>query len=104
MQEASKWPKKLAAAGAIILLISIAVLVSNIDEFEEATDPSRNSLIVLDGGESEEINLSKEASYLLFRLTNTDHNCTIVELATETEVTIGSPGSVSYTHLRAHET
>ena len=94
MQEASKWPKKLAAAGAIILLISIAVLVSNIDEFEEATDPSRNSLIVLDGGESEEINLSKEASYLLFRLTNTDHNCTIVELATETEVTIGSPGWV----------
>ena len=92
MQEASKWPKKLAAAGAIILLISIAVLVSNIDEFEEATDPSRNSLIVLDGGESEEINLSKEASYLLFRLTNTDHNCTIVESATETEVTIGSPG------------
>ena len=50
MQEASKWPKKLAAAGAIILLISIAVLVSNIDEFEEATDPSRNSLVVLDGG------------------------------------------------------
>ena len=94
MQEASKWPKKLAAAGAIILLISIAVLVSNIDEFEEATDPSRNSLIVLDGGESEEINLSKEASYLLFRLTNTDHNCTIVESATETEVTIGSPGWV----------
>ena len=36
MQEASKWPKKLAAAGVIILLISIAVLVSNIDEFEEA--------------------------------------------------------------------
>ena len=92
MQEASKWPKKLAAAGAIILLISIAVLVSNIDEFEEATDPSHNSLLVLDGSESEEINLSKESSYLLFRLTNTDHNCTIVESATETEVTIGSPG------------
>ena len=94
MQEASKWPKKLAAAGVIILLISIAVLVSNIDEFEEATDPSHNSLLVLDGSESEEINLSKESSYLLFRLTNTDHNCSIVELATETEVTIGSPGWV----------
>lgn len=94
MQEASKWPKKLAAAGTIILLISIAVLVSNIDEFEEATDPSHNSLLVLDGSESEEINLSKESSYLLFRLTNTDHNCTIVELATDTDVTIGSPGWV----------
>ena len=94
MQEASKWPKKLAAAGVIILLISIAVLVSNIDEFEEATDPSHNSLLVLDGSESEEINLSKESSYLLFRLTNTDHNCTIEELATETDVTIGSPGWV----------
>ena len=94
MQEASKWPKKLAAAGVIILLISIAVLVSNIDEFEEATDPSHNSLLVLDGSESEEINLSKESSYLLFRLTNTDHNCTIVELATDTDVTIGSPGWV----------
>ena len=94
MQEASKWPKKLAAAGVIILLISIAVLVSNIDEFEEATDPSHNSLLVLDGSESEEINLSKESSYLLFRLTNTDHNCSIVELATETDVTIGSPGWV----------
>jgi len=94
VQEASKWPKKLAAAGVIILLISIAVLVSNIDEFEEATDPSHNSLLVLDGSESEEINLSKESSYLLFRLTNTDHNCSIVELATETDVTIGSPGWV----------
>ena len=94
MQEASKWPKKLAAAGVIILLISIAVLVSNIDEFEEATDPSHNSLLVLDGSESEEINLSKESSYLLFRLTNTDHNCSIVELATDTDVTIGSPGWV----------
>ena len=94
MQEASKWPKKLAAAGVIILLISIAVLVSNIDEFEEATDPRHNSLLVLDGSESEEINLSKESSYLLFRLTNTDHNCTIVELATDTDVTIGSPGWV----------
>ena len=94
MQEASKWPKKLAAAGVIILLISIAVLVSNIDEFEEATDPSHNSLLVLDGSESEEINLSKESSYLLFRLTNTDHNCSIIELATETDVTIGSPGWV----------
>ena len=94
MQEASKWPKKLAAAGVIILLISIAVLVSNIDEFEEATDPSHNSLLVLDGSESEEINLSKESSYLLFRLTNSDHNCTIVELATDTDVTIGSPGWV----------
>ena len=94
MQEASKWPKKLAAAGVIILLISIAVLVSNIDEFEEATDPSHNSLLILDGSESEEINLSKESSYLLFRLTNTDHNCSIVELATDTDVTIGSPGWV----------
>ena len=70
------------------------MLVSNIDEFEEATDPSHNSLLTLDGSESEEINLSKESSYLLFRLTNTDHNCSIVELATDTDVTIGSPGWV----------
>ena len=92
MQKASAWPKKLAIAGAIILVISIAALVSFADDLEATTDPSLNSVIVLDGGESGQVNLSKDSSYLIFRLTNTNHNCTIIEEATQTEVTIGAPG------------
>ena len=92
MQQASRRPKNLAIAGAIILVVSIAVLVSFADELEATTDPSLNSVIALEGGESGQINLSKDSSYLLFRLSNAEHNCTITEVATQTEVTIGEPG------------
>ena len=49
MQQASRRPKKnLAIAGAIILVVSIAVLVSFADELEATTDPSLNSVIALE--------------------------------------------------------
>ena len=96
MQQSSRRPKNLAIAGAIILVVSITVLVSFADDLEATTDPSLNSVIALEGGDSATINLSKDGSYLLFRLSNVEHNCTITEEATQTEVTIGA---VSYTHL-----
>jgi hypothetical protein len=92
VESASRLPKKLAIAGAIILGLSIAVLVSFADDLEATTDPSLNSVLALEGGESGQINLSKDSSYLLFRLTNGAHNCTITEEATQTDVTIGEPG------------
>ncbi len=92
MQQASRSPKKLAIAGTIILVISITALVSFADDLEATTDPSLNSVITLDAGESGQVNLSKDSSYLIFRLKNGGHNCTITEDATQTEVTIGAPG------------
>jgi hypothetical protein len=85
------WPKRLMITGAIVLAISIATLASVWPSWMATLDPDQNHLLKLDGGESEPINLSKESSYLLFRLDNSPHNCTIIEDATETEVTIGSP-------------
>ena len=91
MKQTRGLPKRLAIAGVIILGVSIAALVSFADDLEATTDPSLNSIASLDGGESEGVNLSKDSSYLVFRLTNQNHNCTIIEEATQTEVTIGSP-------------
>ena len=87
----SVWPKRLLIAGAIILGISIAVLVSIWPAWVAALDPDENHLVKLDGGENETVNLSKDSSYIMFRLENGAHNCTIIEAATGTEVTIGSP-------------
>ncbi len=56
-----------------------------------ALDPDENHLVKLDGGDNETVNLSKDSSYIMFRLENGAHNCTIIEDATGTEVTIGSP-------------
>ena len=87
----SVWPKRLMITGAIVLCISIAILASVWPSWVAALDPDENHLLELEGGESEPVNLSKESSYLLFRLDDSPHNCTIIEDATETEVTIGSP-------------
>jgi hypothetical protein len=77
--------------GAIVLSVSIAVMVSVWPSWVATLDPDENHLVKLEGGENETVNLSTESSYLLFRLDNGAHNCTIIEDATGTEVTIGSP-------------
>ena len=87
----SVWPKRLLIAGAIILGVSIAILVSIWPAWMAALDPDENHLVKLDGGDNETVNLSKDSSYIMFRLENEAHNCTIIEDATGTEVTIGSP-------------
>ena len=87
----SLWPKRLMIAGAIVLGISIAVMVSVYPSWMATLDPGENHLLELDGGENETVNLSKESSYLLFRLNDVHHNSTITEEATGTEVTVGSP-------------
>ena len=87
----SVWPKRLLIAGAIILGVSIAILVSIWPAWVAALDPDENHLVKLDGGDNETVNLSKDSSYIMFRLENGAHNCTIIEDATGTEVTIGSP-------------
>ncbi len=87
----SVWPKRLLIAGAIILSLSIAVMVSVWPSWMETLDPKENHLLELEGGDNETVNLSKESSYLIFRLESGAHNCTIIEHATGTEVTVGSP-------------
>ena len=87
----SVWHKRLLIAGALILGVSIAVMVSAWPSWMETLDPEKNHLLKLDGGDNESVNLSKESSYLLFRLESGVHNCTVIEDATGTEVTIGSP-------------
>ena len=90
----SVWPKRLLIAGAIVLGLSIAILSLSMPSWMDENDPNERHLLKLEGGESESVNLSKENSYLLFRLDDSPHNCTIIEDATETEVTIGSPMEV----------
>ena len=87
----SVWSKRLLIAGAIILSLSIAVMVSVWPSWVETLDPEENHLLKLDGGDNGTVNLSKESSYLLFRLENGAHNCTVIEDATGTEVIVGSP-------------
>jgi len=85
------WPKRLMIAGAVILGLSIAAVASVYPSWMESLDPGENHLLELDGGESDTVNLSKDSSYLIFRIDNVQHNSTIIEEATETEVTVGSP-------------
>jgi len=92
VQQTSVWPKRLAIAGVIILGVSVAALVSSYEDAITTMDPSSNNIATLDGGESAQLNLSKENSYLLFRLNNSAHDCVVTEVETDTEVTIGSPG------------
>lgn len=87
----SVWSKRLLITGAIVLGVSIAVLASVWPSWVATLDPDENHLLKLEGGENETVNLTTESSYLLFRLDNGAHNCTIIEDATGTEVTIGSP-------------
>ena len=87
----NKWPKRLALTGSFVLGLSIAVMWSVYPDVIGITDPGENHLLSLEEGDSAEINLSKNSSYIIFRLVNDATNCTITEEATGTEVTIGSP-------------
>ena len=88
---ANKWPKKLAITGAIMLALSMAVMWSSYDEMTDILDPGQNHLLELEEGQTEEVNLSKNTSYLIFRLSNIPENCQIIENHTGTEVSIGNP-------------
>jgi len=87
----NKWPKRLALTGSLVLGLSIAILVSVYPDVIDITDPGENHLLSLEEGDSAEVNLSKNSSYIIFRLANDAANCTITEMGTDTEVTIGSP-------------
>lgn len=87
----SVWSKRLLITGAIVLGISIAVLASVWPSWVATLDPDENHLLKLEGGENDTVNLSTDSSYLMFRLDNGAHNCTIIEDGIGTEVTIGSP-------------
>jgi len=87
----NKWPKRLALTGAIMLALSTAVMWSSYDEMTHILDPGQNHLLELEEGQSEDVNLSKNTSYLIFRLTNVPEDCQIIENHTGTEVSIGNP-------------
>ena len=88
---ASKWPKRLALTGVVMLAISMAVVWSEYDDIVEIMDPTNENLLALEDGESGEVNISKSHSYLIFRLKDTSVNCTITEVATGAEVDIDDP-------------
>jgi hypothetical protein len=54
-------------------------------------DPGQNHLLELEEGQSEDVNLSKNTSYLIFRLNNVPVDCQIIENHTGTEVTVENP-------------
>ena len=87
----SKWPRRLAFAGSFVIGISIAILWSVYPDVINIQDPGENNLLSLDEGESVDVNLSKNTSYIIFKLNDGGVNCTITEYLTETQVTIGSP-------------
>ena len=87
----NKWPRRLALAGSIVIGISIAILWSVYPDVIKINDPGENNLLSIDEGESADVNLSKNNSYIIFRLNNVGVNCTITEYLTGTQVTIGSP-------------
>lgn len=88
---ANKWPKRLALTGAIMLALSTAVMWSSYDEMTVVLDPGQNHLLELEEGQIEDVNLSKNTSYLIFRLSNAPVDCQIIENHTGTEVSIGNP-------------
>ena len=91
---ASKWPKRLALTGVVMLAISMAVVWSEYDDIVEIMDPTNENLLALEDGESGEVNISKSHSYLIFRLKDTPVNCTITEVATGAEVDIDNPSFI----------
>ncbi len=88
---ASKWPKRLALTGAIMLALSMAVMWSSYDETTKILDPGQNHLLELEEGQIEDVNLSKNTSYLIFRLNDAPVDCQIIENHTGTEVTSENP-------------
>ena len=87
----NKWPKRLALTGAIMLALSLAVMWSSYDEMTDILDPGQNHLLELEEGQIEDVNLSKNTSYLIFRLNDVGADCQILENHTGTEVSIGNP-------------
>ena len=87
----NKWPKRLAVTGAIMLALSTAIMWSSYDEMTDILDPGQNHLLELEEGQIEDVNLSNNTSYLIFRLNDVASNCQIIENLTGTEVSIGNP-------------
>ncbi len=87
----SGWPKRLVITSLIVIGLSTALMISSYDEMVDILDPSQNHLLHLEEGESAEVNLSKDHSYLLFRIDDNTANCLVVENATNTEVRIEKP-------------
>ena len=87
----NKWPKRLAVTGAIMLALSTAIMWSSYDEMTDILDPGQNHLLELEEGQIEDVNLSKNTSYLIFRLNDVASDCQIIENLTGTEVSIGNP-------------
>ena len=59
---ASKWPKRLALTGAIMLALSTAVMWSSYDEMTVILDPGKNHLLELEEGQTVDVNLSNSTS------------------------------------------
>ena len=78
-------------AGAIILCLSIAAFAAYYSSYEEEVDPSKSHIVKIDGGEESTVNLSKGKSYIVFRQTDSPCECTIIEIDTQTEVSITAP-------------
>ena len=88
---ASKWPKRLALTGAIMLALSTAVMWSSYDEMTVILDPGKNHLLELEEGQTVDVNLSNSTSYLIFRLNDVSSDCQIIENLTGTEVGVENP-------------
>ena len=54
-------------------------------------DPGQNHLLELEEGDIGDVNLSKNTSYLIFRLNNVPVDCQIIENHTGTEVNVENP-------------
>ncbi|MDP6889600.1 MAG: hypothetical protein QF454_06185 [Candidatus Thalassarchaeaceae archaeon] len=91
MSQASVWPKRVMVAGAIILCLSIAAFAAYYSSYEEEVDPSKSHIVKINGGEESSVNLSKDKSYIVFRQTDSACECTIIEIDTQTEVSITAP-------------
>ena len=88
----SPWPKRLLITSIVALFIASAVIYSALDDFTEAIDPENNHVVKVDGGSSEQVNLSGGGTYIAYRLDSSAVNCTIIEVNTNTTVGRSSPG------------
>ena len=91
MSQSSVWPKRMMIAGAIILGLSVVAFGAYYGSYEEEVDPSKSHIVEIEAGEESSVNLSKDKSYIVFRQTDSSCECTIIEINTQTEVTVKSP-------------
>jgi len=91
VSQASLWPKRLIIGSVVILALSIAAMASSYNDYMGELDPEQNHLVVIDGGESLDVNLSKSSSYVIFRTDDGPKNCTIIEEETGAEVDVYLP-------------